>query len=483
MSERARAVSTALGRQLRAFRERTSGSSAEQTVTVWRPLGANMPAWLRTVVCACALYLMQWPVSPSSHQDFAPTLIAARMAAEGRWADIYPLPTPEGGAAHGLTWGQTANALGLNMAGVGPFTYHPYYASAASYLIDGRNYDRIRTNVVRLNRFCVVWVAFEVAAMLSISGLAGQLLITLLLAACSPVVSALEFGQNTVIALALSIAALRLWADPQQRILTLLLGSLLAASAWACKPWCVLLLPFCFALRRFKPAAAASACIAATMMLLPYLLYPRVLMEHYTAFMAEASRGVVPGFLNLSLLMSAERLHNPDWLAYYHVWGSGPATPAVRLATLGITALVFLVSALAVLFRRPHASWIIAAALGLMLLPLGIVWTHYFVFAMPVAILGAAAAHDSRLLRVVSLGLLAQVMLLEYWLIHEYQRTTPWPMAVPILSVAVVSMLALWLGPQAVVSASTRVVPARSGHNQSISTDTSATDTMGSASG
>ena len=76
----------------------------------------------------------------------------------------------------------------------------------------------------------------EIALLLGVTSLAGQLLLTLLVGASSPMLSSLELGQNTPLALALLMFALRLWARGSGR-LSLGVGVLLYACAWAAKPW------------------------------------------------------------------------------------------------------------------------------------------------------------------------------------------------------------------------------------------------------
>lgn len=412
-------------------------------LTPWSPLVAGMPAWLRVVVCTGALLLTQWTSSPRSHQDLVPTLIAAHMAEVGDWADIYPPP----GAEDALkAWRAMAERHAYDMYAVGLYTYHPYYMSAARPLVNRFSLDELRKGLVLVNRFATAWVAFEIAEMLAITGLAGQLLLTLLLAACSPVISAIQFGQNSVIALALSMAALRLWAYGRGAT-SLVSGAGLAAMAWACKPWCGVLLPFLLLFRSPRASVPAVAAVVAVVIGLPFFIYPDVLMANYAAFMAELSRITIPGNINLSLLISLERVADEALLGRLDYFGGIEPKPALRYSATGAAALCALLAAIAIVKRRPPAAWITAAGLGLVLLPFGVVWTHYFVFALPIAVLASAADHDSRILRVFALGLLAQLVLLEHWVNVEIDRTSPWPFALPIVSVAAVSVMALWLGP------------------------------------
>ncbi|MDB4991038.1 MAG: hypothetical protein JWN04_6216 [Myxococcaceae bacterium] len=408
-------------------------------------LASPSPAWLRLIVCTGALLLVQWPSAPSSHIDLLPTYLAAHLAGDGQWQDVYPLPTPEGSAAHGVTWHAEARELGLNAGGTGPFTYHPYYLRAAVPLAQKYSFDDFKRYSIRVSRVCIAWIAFEIAALLGVTSLAGQLLLTLLLGASSPMLSSLELGQNTPLALALLMAALRLWARGSGR-LSLLVGVLLYACAWAAKPWCALALPLCFVFRAPLAASAATSAVLGIMVALPFALFPRVLLTHYLALTEQLSSITVHGFLNLSVLVSLERVMDPGWAAGWGDFGQGHPTPRQHYVALAIAAAVALAAAAALYVRRPPRAWTTAAALALVLVPLSVAWTHYFAFALPLAIMASAADHDSRILRAAGLGLLAQLVVLEFWLAWKFERESAWPMVVPMASVIAVALLALWLG-------------------------------------
>lgn len=423
---------------------------SRERLGTWGLITAGMPSWLRITICAGILFLTQWSALPVAHQDLdlVPTIIAAKMAELGQWEDIYPPPTPDGKEASAKIWKARVAQNGFGALDVGRFTYHPYYLSAAQPIVSRFSNDAIRKGVVAVNRIATVLVAFEISLMLTASGLAGQLLITLMLASCSTIISAIQFGQNTIVALALAMAALRLWSYGRGTT-SLVVATLLAGIAWACKPWCVLLLPFCLAFRPARASVPAIAVACVVMVALPYAIYPEVLMTHYTAFGAELARTTVPGILNLSILISLERLTDPSLLGRLFDFGQIEPTMTLRSLSVAIAVLCVLLSLIAIIKRRPPAVWVIATGLGLMLLPLGVAWTHYFSFAIPIAALGSCADHGSRTLRILSLGLLIQLVRLEHWFLFDFDRSSPWPLVLPVVSVASVSVLALWLVPSA----------------------------------
>jgi hypothetical protein len=379
--------------------------------------------------------------------------MAAQLAQQDRWQDIYPPPTADGEVAQAKTWRELSAANGFGKLDVGPFSYHPYYISLARPIIGSFSVDAVRNGFRTLNRLSIVWVALELSLMVSWTGLASQLLITLMLAACSPVVSAVQFGQNTVIALALSMTALRLWSR-REGTASLVGAAALAGLAWTCKPWCMLLPPICFAFRAPRTSAAVVAALSAAMMALPYAIYPDSMMTRDVAFAARLARTTVPGVLNLSLLISMERLNDPTLLSRLFDFGKIEPHAPLHYLSIGIAVLCAGAASIGAVRRRPPVAWVVAVSLSLMLLPLGVLWTHYFVFALPLMFLGLAADHGSRLLRGLSVGLFIEMMVLENWLVFEFGRASPWPLLLPVVSIALLSVLSMWL-----VSGSSGSVP------------------------
>lgn len=413
----------------------------QESAGAWSLLTAPTQSWLRTIVCAAVLFLVQWPVSPDSHIDLAPTVVAARLASTGHWGEIYPAPGTDPAA-----WFNAANELALDVRVAGPFTCHPYYLAVATKLVEGVPYPKIKDAFIALNRVGIALIALEMAQLLGLFSVGAQLLLTLFLASCSPVISNLHFGQNSLLALTFALGALLVWAR-SQGVLSLVIGVLLAICACSCKPWCVLLLPVLFLLRDVRSAVLGSLTTLFAVMVLPFFLFDRALIVQYRLFLDELRRITIPGFLNLSTTAAIHRLRSDDWLSNIESWANFRPSATVAGLAAAFAGTAFLLSVIALFVRRPAVSWLLAASLGLILVPLGVAWTHYFVFALPVAILGSAGNHDSRLLRFSALGLLAQLVLLEHWLRYDYQRSSPYPLALPIVSVALVSVLMLWLCP------------------------------------
>jgi len=59
--------------------------------------------------------------------------------------------------------------------------------------------------------------------------------------------------------------------------------------------------------------------------------------------------------------------------------------------------------------RRPGSTWTAAAWLAFMPMPLGVCWTHYFLFALPLGCLAATSHMSPKVLRIAGACLVAVV--------------------------------------------------------------------------
>jgi hypothetical protein len=163
-------------------------------------------------------------------------------------------------------------------------------------------------------------------------------------------------------------------------------------------------------LRGLRAGVWTSAALAALMLVLPELVLPDVLMRDYRAMNLALTNVSISGWSNLSLLSIIERANNPQWALQLQDWIPRAPLPAHRFAALAMAALVFGLGAVAWWRKRPTPEWTSAAWLAFMLIPLGICWNHYLVFAFPLACLAAFSEKAPLGLRAAGLGLLAIVL-------------------------------------------------------------------------
>jgi hypothetical protein len=414
----------------------------------WRSTRA---AALRTLCCAALIWASLAHFTPEPHVDLYPSYLASRLADEGRWDHIYhPALWLYGGVDP--VWEARARALGIDTAQGTSFVYHPWYLYALRPLAAHVDYPTFQRLWVWLSKGCIVGVGLCLSLLLGWRTLGAQLLATLLVAHASPTLSGIDVGQNVLPALLFSLAAALAWRSRAP----LWLGGLFAAAAWCCKPWCALLPLLCFALRGLRAGAATALGLALLMLALPPLLLPAALMRDYAALNLALTRVTIDGWNNLSLLSLLERSARPDWSLHLLEWIPSDASSALRASALGLAAALGASGVLVWWRRRPDPASTTVAWLAFMLLPLGVCWTHYFLFVLPLALAVGFAPSAPPALRAAALVLLVLVTGMAVW--YDVPRAQllayraappryPWFQALPLALSAAVALACLWFAP------------------------------------
>jgi hypothetical protein len=416
----------------------------------WAKLGM---ACLRTACCGAILFATLAHIRPLPHVDLYPSYVAAHLANDQRWDHIYHRSIwlygnedPE--------WDRRAQTL-LN----GPlhgtsFVYHPWYLSALRPIASRVGYETFQRGSVWFNKACIVFAALATALLLRWHTLPRQLFLTLVLGVASSTIYGIELGQNVLPALAFSLAAIVTWRSRAP----LLLAGAFAALAWTCKPWCAAIVLLCFLFRGVRAGVLTTAILGGIMVLLPGMVMPDVLMRDYQAMNLALTKVSVSGWNNLSVLSIFERFAYSDWSQHLHEWLPRRADPTLRAGALGVSVAVFLLAALIWWRRRPAPDWTGAAWLAFMLMPLGICWTHYFIFAFPLAFITALSERSPPALRVLGLGLLALLLAIqvtydvppaEYYSYLVKPAGYPWLRTLPMLLIGSLVLSALWFAPSA----------------------------------
>lgn len=414
----------------------------------WRSAGS---ALLRCVCCGALLFALLTPLRLRPHIDLYPTYVAGLFANEGRWDRIYHRTIWLHNAVD-PEWDKRAAEVTKEQLHGTSFVYHPWYLQLVRPFVAYTTYPQFQRGTVVFNKVCIVLGGLAISALLGASTLPVQALATLLLGVGSATIYGLEFGQNVLPALVLSLGAALAWASREK----LWLGGLLAALAWTCKPWCSLLLLLCFALRGVRAGVITSVALAFVMGLLPSLVMPAELMRDYQALNLQMTNVSVSGFNNFSILVTIERLTHANWAAHMLEWL--PRQPLLwhRLAALGVAGGVLVLSALIWWRREPRVDYTIAALLAFLLLPLGICWTHYFIFALPLGLLGAFGSDSRVALRVLGFALLVELVAITEWAGIPNDRFAsffadppryPWREALPIVLVIAGILGSLLLAP------------------------------------
>ncbi len=356
------------------------------------------------VCCAAVVLFSLQHLRPSAHIDLYPTYVAARLANESRWDLVY-MPTVWSFHGAAPEWDARARSLGIDSHAGTSFVYHPWYLLALRPLAALVSYADFQDLYVGASELCVVLVGFGIVRLLRIRSLPVQLLICLLVAHASPTLNSLELGQNTLAALAFSLAAAVAWRSRR----CVLLGAVFAGLAWACKPWCPALVVLCPLLRGWRAGALVSLALVVGMIGLPVMLLPSALMHDYATVNLELMRQSVPGWNNLSLLSIMERSTNPDWSLHLLEWFPAHPSPGLRIAASAAAVAVLVAAGWLWWRRRPDPTWTAAAWLAFMPMPLGICWTHYFLFTLPLGCLVIMSHSSPKALRAAAMCLVALV--------------------------------------------------------------------------
>lgn len=429
----------------------TSGIPAQSRASAWHaiPWRVLRSVALRTLCCAIALAAVT-RARAKPHVDLYPSYVAAHLANEGEWGHIYHeiIWLDDGSDPE---WDRRATELvHAPLAGTS-FVYHPWYLSALRPLVAHVDYPTFQSLWLWINRTCVVLASLALALLLGWETLIGQVFLTLLVGCASVTQSSIYLGQNGLPALTLAVAAALSW----QSGAPLLLGGVLAGLAWVCKPWCATLLGLCFLLRGIRAGVLTSAGLAAIMLVLPELGLPGVLMRDYHAMNASLTKVFVWGQNNHSILSIIERATSPDWSKHLHDWH--PMTPSAlhRGAAFGVSVFILATGGIVWWRRRPGSDWTIVAWLAFMIVPLGITWDHYFIFALPLAVLATFSPRSPRGLRALGFALtlllaasfpLYDVSKAQVDFYRQHPAGAPWLRTIPMLLLSVSLLAALRFG-------------------------------------
>ncbi|HKO94302.1 MAG TPA: glycosyltransferase 87 family protein [Polyangiaceae bacterium] len=406
-------------------------------------------ALLRTLCCGALVFGTLAPLRPTPHPDLYPAYVAAKLANEGAWDHIYHSSVWLHNGVDPV-WDQRASEITQQPLGGTSFVYHPWYLQILRPVAAHVPFPAFQAGWVVMSKICIVLAGLGMAILFGLNTLMGQAFLTMMLGLSSPAVYGIELGQNVLPALVFALAAIMSWRSSAP----LWLGGLCAALAWACKPWCAALIVLCLLLRGLRATLITGAALALVMAVLPSLVLPDVLMRHYREMTMTIARVSVFGFNNISILSILERFVYPDWSPRLFEWIPRYAQLRLRLWALGSAGLVMAAGAALWWLRRPASRYTIAAYLAFMLLPLGICWTHYFAFAIPLGLLCTFDAKSPLLLRAlgtalltIHMGIMIRIEVpLDYYLPGPVRY--PWQQAAPMALTIVLILAALAFAPR-----------------------------------
>jgi hypothetical protein len=333
--------------------------------------------------------------------DLLPTYLAPHLWAEAGPAAVY---------GDDVFWATPADAppayVAMSRRYVGgqwyevAFSYHPWYLVAVAPLALGLQLGAFEAVFYLLNAVAAAALGWITA---SVCGLAGRERVwaALLVALAVPVTSATAYGQNTVPILVAALLGTRsvragLPIPPLEGAL-LLLASLT-------KPWAVLLIGLPALAGRWRSSAALAGAHVLLAEVLPRLLLPSALTSGWDALRPKLEAAVFQIPNNASVRALLVRAVPAWWLPTI---GHRPVPSPVWWTEKVVAVAVALAAAVLWARRRPHPADAVLGGLALILVPLGTLWEHYLVLALP----GAAVLAATRTRGARALGAAAAVFL------------------------------------------------------------------------
>ncbi len=329
--------------------------------------------------------------------DLYPTWIAAQVTAQGLPEAAYNAGVWTGEGYH-PAWIAAMEAAALPTNAGTSFHYGPSYLWVTWPLTRLLSLPQLSVLFFACNALSVSYLGLELGRPLGWTRAWLRILPVLLLGLSFPMLYAVELGQNVPITLALAWAGARALGPGEKPWL----GIALWVLASLFKPWFVLAFALLLLAKRWKEFAVGAGAWALLSVLLPKVLSPELATGYSQVSQALLTTTVVPQN-NISFRSHVLRLGDSDWVSMVSNWQPvqiPPQSLQLELYALLAMGLGILVWGLV----RPRA-WMDLVRVGLvaMLLPLGIVWTHYLIFCFP--LVAALIADERAPLRWVGIAL------------------------------------------------------------------------------
>jgi hypothetical protein len=376
-------------------------------VKVGLPLLVLCPLLLTCWTLGAARPPAQFPI------DLIPSYLAGKLWLAGHFDALY----------HQGAWlpATGANAEWLAMAqrhraGMGDtaFTYNPMYLAFLLPFIAVLPAVKFYWFFAIINALAALFVGWESARLTGLQKPWQRWAVTLWVALSFPCAYAAMLGQNVVIAAALVLAALRLFARDRW-----MFGAIVLVLACALKPWCVLVAGALALSGRWRALFAFAALNVTLLTVVPVVFLPAPIVDGYDRVLSGLPAVSVLAFNNVSLRALVRRVSTGDWRAQAWNWSRHDVVSGGELAVeLLVLILVLGTYVRFVRVRRPTFDALSVEVMALALLPLGVCWSHYLVFALPVVVRTVFSREVPRGLRMVA-------ALSCLWLWHMMSASAP----------------------------------------------------------
>ena len=349
---------------------------------------------LGAAVAACVWMALFWLPVSGMGVDLYPTWVAAELVSRGQLEAVYHPQLWISDSAH-PAWVAVMEEFSIPRGDGTSYTYSPLYLLVTWPLTRSLSLEGFSVVVFLLNAFAAAAVGNEC---LRLAGRTEPWLRRLgpaLMALMFPVLGAVWLGQNTLLCLAAGLLGARLLAHPDRRRFA---GLALWWLACALKPWFVLLLGVLVLARRWTDAAVALGGWALLFLALPRLVLPE-LAHGYAAVSQNLLEMTIAPANNVSIRSHLMRLYWEGWVDLLKIWTPVELSAAARARELWLVLPIGALVAAWGFVKRPGWEHLVLGGLAAVLIPLGVVWTHYLVFAVPAAVWLAASRDHGPLTR------------------------------------------------------------------------------------
>jgi len=363
---------------------------------------------LAAVVAAGLWALVFWQPVPWMSLDLYPTWVASQLVAQGQPEAVYHPQLWIAGDAH-PAWVAVMERFSIPQADGTSFTYSPLYLLVTWPLTRTLSLTQLSVVVFGLNALASGVVGNECLRLAGCTRVWLRRLGPAGVGLLFPVMAGVWLGQNTLLCLTAGLLGARLLAHRDRRRFG---GLALWWLACALKPWFVLVLLLLLPARRWADAALAVGGWALLFLALPRLLLPE-LAQGYAVVSQNLLEITIAPPNNVSIRAHLMRIQWEGWAELVRVWTPVELSAAARSRELWIVLpLGALVGAWGFV-RGRRWEHLVVVGLAAVLVPLGVVWTHYLVFALPLAVVLAFEQDQVRAIR--WLGALALAYLLLMW--------------------------------------------------------------------
>jgi hypothetical protein len=352
--------------------------------TLWRALRSQRPPL--ALLLLCPLVLVSWTLNAARPPaqfplDLIPTYLAGKLWLAGQPEAVYHDGAwlPASGA--NPEWHAMAQVSGIQMPDTA-FTYSPVYLGLWLPLVAVLRPLHFYWTFATLSALSALVLGWESARLAGVEKPWVKAVVALLVALSFPCSYAGMLGQNVVMAALLVLLGFRAFDRGQSAV-----GVTLLVLASAFKAWCVLFVLALVLARRWRDAALFGATWLATMILLPRQVLPAALVDGFDRVVSTLPEISVLAFNNVSLRALIHRLSLEDWTTEAWSWSKhglveGPEFAVEIALVLGVGALYWLL----VRLRAPSFRALYTESMALALVTLGVCWSHYLVFALPLLV-------------------------------------------------------------------------------------------------